>query len=63
MQAWLDGFEVAVNLEAALIAGVEVTLVFNIPSEDLAYIPLNGIQVGLAGRGAAEVAVAFSYGI
>lgn len=63
VQGWLDGFEVAVNLGAALIAGVEVTLLFNIPSEDLAYIPLTGIQVGLAGGEAAEVALAFGYGI
>lgn len=63
VQGWLDGFEVAVNLGAALIAGVEVTLLFNIPSEDLAYIPLTGIQLGLAGGEAAEVAVAFGYGI
>ena len=63
VQGWLDGFEVAVNLGAAFIGGVEVTLLFSLPSEDLAYIPLTGIQLGLAGGEAAEVAVAFGYGI
>lgn len=63
MQGWLDGFEVTVNLGAAFVAGVEVTLLFSMPSEDLAYIPLTGIQLGLAGGEAAEVAVAFGYGI
>lgn len=63
VQGWLDGFEVAVNLGAAYIGGVEVTLLFSIPSEDLAYIPLTGIQLGLAGGEAAEAAVAFGYGI
>jgi hypothetical protein len=63
LQGWLDGFEVAVNLGAEAGGGVEVTLLFSIPSEDLAYIPLTGISLGLAGGEAVEAAIGIGYGI
>jgi F0F1-type ATP synthase membrane subunit b/b' len=63
LQGWVDGFEVAVNLGVAATVGAEVTLLFGWPSEELAYIPLTGIQIGLGAGGEAEASVALGYGI
>jgi len=60
---WLGGLEVAVNLGATAFGGAEVVLLFGIPDEGLAYIPLTGIQVGVSGGEGAEVAVAIGYGL
>jgi vacuolar-type H+-ATPase subunit H len=62
-QGWLDGFEVAVNLGAADGAAGSVTLLFGWPSEELAYIPLTGIQIGFGGGAEAEASVALGYGL
>lgn len=63
VENWLGGFEVAVNIGATVVGGAEIVLLFSIPSEDLAYIPLTGIQIGISGGEGAEVAVGVGYGL
>ena len=58
----LGGLEAQVTLGVTVYAGVEIVLVFSIPSEDLAYIPLTAIQLGIGGGGEAEAALGLGYG-
>ena len=60
---WLGGLEVAVNIGAAAAIGVEVVLLFGIPDESLAYIPLTGIQVGVSGGQGGEATIGIGYGL
>jgi hypothetical protein len=59
----LGGIELAVNLGGSFFVGVDVVLLFGIPTDALPFWRLTGIQVGFGGGAGGEAAVGIGYGL
>ena len=59
----IDGIELAANLGGSFWVGVDVVLLFGIPTDRIPYWRLNGIQIGFGGGAGGEGAAGIGYGL
>lgn len=59
----VGGIELAVNLGGSIVVGIDVVLLFGIPTDAIPHWKLSGIQIGFGGGAGGEVAVGIGYGL
>lgn len=59
----VGGIELAVNLGGTVFVGVDVVLLFGIPTDAIPYWKLTGIQIGFGAGAGGEAAVGIGYGL
>jgi len=59
----IGGIELAINLGGTFFVGIDVVLLFGIPTDAIPHWKLSGIQVGFGGGAGGEVAVGIGYGL